>query len=63
MIGLRVPAANGATVNGTKAADISLQYARQLRPDGCKMMLVPLESPVVAPMGGRRLGYGCWVIC
>ena len=24
--------------------------------------LVPLKSPVVASMGGRRLGYGCWVI-
>ena len=29
VMGLRVPAANGATVNGTKAADISLQLSRQ----------------------------------
>ena len=27
-----------------------------------RMELVPLKSPVVASMSGRRLGYGCWII-
>ena len=63
VIGLRVPAANGATVKGTRAADMSLQLPGQLGSGGCMMVLVPLKSPVVAPMGGRRLGYGCWVVC
>ena len=63
VMGLRVPAANGATVKGTRAADISLQLSRQPGSDGCRTELVPLKSPVIAPMSGRRLGYGRWVIC
>ena len=63
VIGLRVPAAKGATVRGIRAADISLQLSRQPGSDDCGLVLMPLKGPVVTPVGGRRLGYGCWVIC
>ena len=52
VVGLSVPAAKGATVKGTRAADMSLYLSRQLGLDGRSMVLVPLKSPVVTPMGG-----------
>ena len=49
MIGFRVPAANGATVKGISAADISLDTVS----DGLLLLknyVVPLKSPMIAAM-------------
>ena len=62
-IGLRVPAAKGATVNGIKAADINLNVLGQsLQASDQHRSALPLKSPVIASMSRRRLGDGCWVV-
>ena len=45
MTGLRVPAANGATVRGTRAADISLVSSRQLKLDVCNVRVRASQKP------------------
>ena len=54
MMGLSVPAANGAIVSGTSAADIALQESLLIRDKNRRELYRPLKDPVVAPM---RWGY------
>ena len=59
MMGLSVPAANGAIVSGTSAADIALQESLLIRDKNRRVLYRPLKDPVVAPMRWRyieRLG-------
>ena len=58
MIGLREPAAKGAIVSGTKAADIILYHTNQpLTRAHLLLSSMPFKGPVVASMGGRRIRH------
>ena len=62
-MGLRVPAAKGATVKGMRPAEIILIFNISKRLRGVDGVTLPFECPMIAAVCRRRFRNWCRIIC